>query len=108
MAQFAAIYLNGVDAEMPLASPLFADLCGLPPLLVHVGTAELGLHEARLFNRTRTRCRRRRHLGSLAGHGARLARLRRFACRKPPPQLSGSARIFRDRFDQEPLTTDPR
>jgi len=34
-------YLNGVDAKNPLASPVFADLTGLPPLLIHVGGREI-------------------------------------------------------------------
>lgn len=36
----AAAYLGGADAKTPLASPLFADLTGLPPLLLQVGTEE--------------------------------------------------------------------
>jgi acetyl esterase/lipase len=36
----AALYLGGADAKTPLASPLFADLKGLPPLLIQVGTEE--------------------------------------------------------------------
>ena len=39
--QFASDYLAGADPETPLASPLFASLAGLPPLLVQAGTAEL-------------------------------------------------------------------
>ena len=42
----AAAYLAGKDATMPLASPLFADLRGLPPLLVHVGDDEVLLDDA--------------------------------------------------------------
>ncbi len=42
-------YLAGTDARTPLASPLFADLGGLPPLLVHVGTAEVLLDDATRF-----------------------------------------------------------
>lgn len=42
-------YLAGEDARHPLASPLFADLAGLPPLLVQVGTAETLLDDARRF-----------------------------------------------------------
>lgn len=34
-------YLNGADARNPLASPVFADLTGLPPLLIHVGGREI-------------------------------------------------------------------
>lgn len=37
-------YLAGKNAEAPLASPALADLHGLPPLLIQVGTAEL-LHD---------------------------------------------------------------
>jgi epsilon-lactone hydrolase len=36
----AALYLNGADPRTPLASPLYADLTGLPPMMVQVGTAE--------------------------------------------------------------------
>ncbi len=34
-------YLGDQDVRTPFASPLFADLTGLPPLLVHVGSGEL-------------------------------------------------------------------
>lgn len=34
-------YLDGHDPHDPLASPLFADLTGLPPLLVQAGTHEI-------------------------------------------------------------------
>lgn len=34
-------YLNGADARNPLASPVFADFTGLPPLLIHVGGKEI-------------------------------------------------------------------
>lgn len=37
----AGRYLNGVDARNPLASPVFADMRGLPPLLIHVGGREI-------------------------------------------------------------------
>ncbi|HEY1631651.1 MAG TPA: alpha/beta hydrolase [Rhizomicrobium sp.] len=37
----AAQYLGGKDARTPLASPLFTDLKGLPPLLIQVGTEEV-------------------------------------------------------------------
>ena len=40
LRQFAADYLAGADPRTPLASPLFASLAGLPPLLVLVGTAD--------------------------------------------------------------------
>ncbi len=36
----AAWYLNGADPRTPLAAPLYADLQGLPPLLIQVGTSE--------------------------------------------------------------------
>jgi monoterpene epsilon-lactone hydrolase len=42
----ARMYLNGKDARTPLAAPLHADLKGLPPVLVQVGTAETLLDDA--------------------------------------------------------------
>ena len=44
-----AAYLGDANPKSPLASPLFADLSGLPPVLVHVGTAETLLDDARRF-----------------------------------------------------------
>jgi acetyl esterase/lipase len=40
LLETAAAYLNGADPHHPLAAPLYADLTGLPPLLIQVGTAE--------------------------------------------------------------------
>jgi monoterpene epsilon-lactone hydrolase len=42
-------YLNGADPGTPLASPLYGDLSGLPPLLVQVGTAETLMDDSRIF-----------------------------------------------------------
>jgi acetyl esterase/lipase len=42
----ADMYLAGKDARTPLAAPLHADLSGLPPVLVQVGTAETLLDDA--------------------------------------------------------------
>ena len=36
----ARYYLGNADPRNPLASPLYADLAGLPPLLIHVGADE--------------------------------------------------------------------
>lgn len=43
---YADFYISGGDRSQPLASPLFADLTGLPPLLVQVGANELLLDDA--------------------------------------------------------------
>ena len=37
----AAAYLDGADPRTPLASPLYGDLAGLPPMLIHVGEREI-------------------------------------------------------------------
>jgi acetyl esterase/lipase len=42
----ARAYLGAADARTPLASPLFADLAGLPPLLIQVGSEEVLLDDA--------------------------------------------------------------
>jgi epsilon-lactone hydrolase len=46
LRQLAAGYLAGADPRTPLASPLFAALGGLPPLLIQVGTADLLLSDS--------------------------------------------------------------
>jgi acetyl esterase/lipase len=46
MAESAQFYLGGTDPSNELASPVFADLKGLPPLLVQVGTAEILLDDS--------------------------------------------------------------
>ena len=49
MERLAANYLNGADPRTPLASPLFGDLAGLPPMLLQVGTEETLLDDSRAF-----------------------------------------------------------
>lgn len=45
----AQMYLNGADLHTPLASPLYADLRGLPPLLIQASTTELLVDDSRRF-----------------------------------------------------------
>jgi len=40
------MYLGRIGPQAPLASPLYADLKGLPPLLVQVGTDEVLLSDS--------------------------------------------------------------
>jgi len=47
LRMMASTYLDGADPTSPTASPLYADLTGLPPLLVQVGTREALLDDAR-------------------------------------------------------------
>ncbi len=42
----ASLYLGGVGVDHPLASPAFADLAGLPPVLIQVGSEEILLDDA--------------------------------------------------------------
>jgi acetyl esterase/lipase len=46
MGEAADFYLNGADARNPLVSPLYGDLTGLPPLLIHVGEPEILLDDS--------------------------------------------------------------
>ena len=46
LIELAAAYLHGVDPRAPLAAPLHADLRGLPPMLIQVGSAETLLDDA--------------------------------------------------------------
>jgi monoterpene epsilon-lactone hydrolase len=45
----AAAYVGAGDPKTPLISPLFADLEGLPPLLIQVGSAETLLDDSERF-----------------------------------------------------------
>ena len=47
IAEFAAAYLGGADAFDPYASPAYANLSGLPPLLLQIGSTELLLDDSR-------------------------------------------------------------
>jgi len=54
LVKMAAMYLAGKDPRTPLAAPLYANLGGLPPLLIQVGTAETLLDDStRLAERAR-------------------------------------------------------
>jgi len=44
--RWAALYVADGDAEDSLISPLFADLTGLPPLLIQAGSHEILLDDA--------------------------------------------------------------
>jgi acetyl esterase/lipase len=46
IADFARAYLGAASPRDPYASPLFADLAGLPPLLLQVASSELLLDDA--------------------------------------------------------------
>ena len=46
LAELATAYLNGADPRDPLVSPIHADLTGLPPTLIQVGSAETLLDDA--------------------------------------------------------------
>ncbi len=46
LQEMATAYLAGADPRAPLVSPLHADLHGLPPLLIQVGSAETLLDDS--------------------------------------------------------------
>ena len=45
----AGVYMNGKDPKAPLASPIHADLTGLPPLLLQVGSIEVLLDDSTML-----------------------------------------------------------
>ncbi len=54
LAKYAGYYAGDLDPASPFVSPLYADLQGLPPLLIHVGANEILLDDAtRLAERAR-------------------------------------------------------
>src|SRR5712672_3626856 len=48
-AGLVASYLGDTDPKNPLASPLYGDLSGLPPIRVHVGDDEVLLDDSRRY-----------------------------------------------------------
>ena len=55
IADMGKTYLGGADPRTPLAAPIYADLKGLPPLLIQVGTAEVLLDDStRLAERAKS------------------------------------------------------
>jgi acetyl esterase/lipase len=46
LVKLGEAYLGDADARTPLAAPLYADLTGLPPMLIQVGTSETLLDDA--------------------------------------------------------------
>jgi len=52
LQRMAGQYLQGEDPHTPLASPLYADLSGIPPLLVVVGGAEALLDDSVRLSRS--------------------------------------------------------
>jgi monoterpene epsilon-lactone hydrolase len=48
-AGLVASYLGDADPKAPLASPLYGDLSGLPPIRVHVGDDEVLLDDSRRY-----------------------------------------------------------
>jgi acetyl esterase/lipase len=54
LVRMGRLYLGDADPRAPLASPLYADLADLPPILVQVGTAETLLDDSiRIVERLR-------------------------------------------------------
>jgi acetyl esterase/lipase len=49
LLRIAKVYLNGKDPRAPWASPIHADLTGLPPLLLQVGSIEVLLDDSTLL-----------------------------------------------------------
>ena len=46
---YSALYRAGADPRDPLASPLYADVSGLPPMLIQTGTAEILMDDSTRF-----------------------------------------------------------
>ena len=49
LTEDANLYLGGHDARDPQASPVYGDLRGLPPVQLHVGTADVLLDDTRRY-----------------------------------------------------------
>lgn len=49
VAELVQSYLDGADADHPLASPLYGRLAGMPPVRIHVGDDEVLLDDSRRY-----------------------------------------------------------
>lgn len=49
LSKYADLYAGGYPKDLPLISPLFAELKGLPPILLHTGTDEILLDDTVRF-----------------------------------------------------------
>jgi monoterpene epsilon-lactone hydrolase len=54
--KWAKCYLGDADPVNPLISPIYADLTGLPPLLIQVGTSEMLLDDSRVLAERAQKC----------------------------------------------------
>ena len=98
----AAAYLGDRSRTTPLASPYYADLQGLPPLLVQVGTAEVLLDDSlRLADRAKE-AGVDVTLEVWGGHAPRLAGIRIF-----PSRGKGSPRPLRSIRPETHCLSDP-
>src|SRR4029077_12245250 len=46
VTDLVAVYLGGTDPRLPMASPLYANIGGLPPIRIHVGDDEILLDDS--------------------------------------------------------------
>jgi acetyl esterase/lipase len=51
LAGMAEAFLQGADPRDPIANPLYADLAGFPPVLIHVGAQEALVSDSETFAR---------------------------------------------------------
>ena len=49
LGEMVKMYIGNGDPKAPLVSPLYADMHGLPPILMHVGTSEVLMDDSRRF-----------------------------------------------------------
>jgi hypothetical protein len=96
-------YTSGQDAALGLVSPVFADLSGLPPLIIQAGTHEVG-SSAGFGAAGVTGCVRSAPVGSVPPRGPHPRHRRRrgrstaaLSCRRESRSANGPARRRRER-----------
>ena len=94
LEELADAYLaGGMDRKDPRLSPLYADLKGLPPTLIQIGSAETLLDDAVRFAAAAGEADVARDPRNLAAHDPRLAALER-ASRTWPPRARACGRVL--------------
>lgn len=72
LATTARLYVGTHDPRDPLASPLYADLAGLPPVRIHVGEDEVLLDDSICYGERLEAAGENGSGPYVGGHGSRL------------------------------------
>jgi acetyl esterase/lipase len=101
-------YLNGQDASHPLASPLHADLAGIPPIRIHVANDEMLLDDSIRFVEHAVAAGGWMHMWTCGNGWSMVSSERSGNCKPQRSRSIGAANFCQDDLQHPPATEDPR